>query len=245
MTTGTMIPFGNLVKAEVRKTTDTRAARWLLGVTVLLTFAAAAVPVAFPHAVTQNRASFLTWAALGLTRLLPIALILAMAGEWSERNSLTTFTLEPRRGRVLAAKVAAGLGLSVIGLVLSFASAELGVVVADAAGRHVVAGWNWAELAGVAAFIMLISGIGIALGSAVHNTAAAIVTYFAIAALSSLLLIPAVQRIGNWVNTTTTFGWVLTGAWSGHGAQIATSAAIWIALPLAIGIVRFTRRDIH
>jgi hypothetical protein len=106
-------------------------------------------------------------------------------------------------------------------------------------------GWNWAELAGVAAFIMLISGIGIALGSAVHNTAAAIVAYFALAALSSLLLIPAVQRIGNWVNTTTTFGWVLTGAWSGHGAQIATSAAIWIALPLAIGIVRFTRRDIH
>lgn len=245
MTTATMIPFGNLVTAEVRKATDTRAARWLLGVTAALTLAAEAVPIAFPHAVTQNRASFLTWAALGLTRLLPIALILAMTAEWSERNALTTFTLEARRGRVLAAKVAAGLGISVIGLAFSVGGAEIGVVIAGAAGRHVATSWNWAELAGVVAFVMLISGLGIAIGSAVHNTAAAIVTYFALAALTSLLLIPAVAKIGNWVNTTTTFGWVLTGAWSGHGAQIATSAAIWIALPLAVGTVRTIRRDVH
>lgn len=245
MTTATTIPFGNLVRAEARKATDTRAARWLLGVTALLTLAAEAVPIAFPHAVTQNQASFLTWAALGLTRLLPIALILAMTAEWSERSALTTFTLEARRGRVLAAKVAAGLGIGVIGLVLCLGGAELGVVIADAAGRHVASGWNWAELAGVVAFVLLICGIGSAIGSAVHNTAAAIVAYFALAALASLLLIPAVAKIGDWVDATTTFGWVLTGAWSGHGAQIATSAAIWIALPLAIGIVRTIRRDVH
>lgn len=245
MTTASMIPFGNLVRAEARKATDTRAARWLLGAAALVTLAAQAVPVAFPHSVTQNRASFLTWGALGLSELLPIALILAMTAEWSERNALTTYTLEPRRGRVLAAKVTAGLGISVIGLVLTFAAAEIGIAVASAAGRHVATTWDWAEFAGVVAFILLTSGIGIALGSAIHNTAAAIVTRFALGGLSSLLLIPAIAKIGNWVDTTNTFGWVLTGAWVGHGPQIATSAAIWIALPLAIGIVRTIRRDVH
>jgi ABC-2 type transport system permease protein len=245
MKTGTTIPFGSLFLAEFRKATDTRAGRWLLAAAVLLALAAEAVPLAFPHDVTQNRASFLTWAALGLSRLLPIALMLTMTAEWSQRTALTTFTLEPRRGRVLAGKVLAGLTLSVIGGCLAFGIAEAGVAVARASGRHPAVGWNWPELAGFAAFVMLTSGTGVAIGSALHNTAAAIVTYFALAGAASLLLIPAVQRAGDWVNTGQTFGWVLTGQWSGHGPQIASSAVIWIAVPFAIGTVRTIRRDVR
>ena len=70
-------------------------------------------------------------------------------------------------------------------------------------------------------------------------------TYFALAAVTSLLLIPAVQKAGSWVDTGQTFGWMLVGQWSGHGPQIASSAAIWIVAPLAIGTVRTIRRDIH
>jgi len=106
-------------------------------------------------------------------------------------------------------------------------------------------GWSWPELAGFAAFVVLTSGIGMAVGSALHNTAAAIVTYFALAAASSLLLIPAVQKAGSWIDTSQTFGWMLTGQWSGHGPQIASSVVIWIAVPLAIGAVRTVRRDIR
>ena len=163
---------------------------------MLLAIAAQAVPLVFPHDVTENRASFLTWAALGMTRLLPIALILAMTAEWSQRTALSTFTLEPRRGRVLAAKILAGLILAVIGGCLAFGIAQAGLAVAVAAGRHPGGGWSVPELAGFAVFMLATSGIGIAIGSAVHNTAAAIVTYFALAALASVLLIPAVQRIG-------------------------------------------------
>jgi hypothetical protein len=243
MNTGTKIPFGSLFFAECRKVTDTRAGRWVLAAAVLLALAAQAVPLAFPHDVTQNRASFLTWAALGLTRLLPIALMLTMTAEWSQRTALTTFALEPRRGRVLAAKVSAGLALSVVGGCLAFGIAEAGLAVAGAAGRHAAVGWSWPELAGFAAFVLFTSGIGLAIGSAVHNTAAAIVTYFALGALSSLLLIPTLQKAGSWVDTGQTFGWVLAGQWSGHGPQIASCAVVWIAVPLAIGAVRTVRRD--
>ena len=87
----------------------------------------------------------------------------------------------------------------------------------------VASGWDWSQLAGFALFIVLTSAVGMAIGAALHNTAAAIVSYFVLAGLFSLLMIPALQKAGDWINTGTTFGWMLTGDWSGHGAQIAVS----------------------
>ena len=243
--TAASIPFARLLLAEFRKATDTRAARWLLAAAMLLAVAAQAVPLLFPRDVAQNRASYLTWAALGISRLLPIALMLTMTAEWSQRTALTTFTIEPRRGRVLTAKVAASLVISAIAGCLAFGIGQAGLALALAHGRHAALGWNWQELVGFAAFIVLTSAIGSAIGSALHNTAAAIVTYFALAAVASLLLIPSIERAGSWVNTGETFGWVLAGQWSGHGPQIASCALLWVALPLAIGAVRIVRRDIR
>jgi len=240
-----MIPFGTLVRAELRKTVDVRAARWMLFASALLVAGAEAVPPVFPHNVTQDRASYLTWAALGLSRLLPLVLLMAMTAEWSQRTAMTTFTLEPRRGRVLAAKVLAGLTISVIAGLFALLAGTVAVLAASHAGRPVAEGWNWSQLAGFALFIVLTSAVGMAIGAAVHNTAAAIVSYFVLAGLFSLLMIPALQKAGDWINTGTTFGWMLAGDWSGHVAQIAVSAALWIALPLAVGTVRTVRREVH
>jgi hypothetical protein len=239
------IPFARLLRAEWRKTTAARAARWLLAAALLLTVAAEAVPLIFTRNVSQTRASYLVWAALGLSRLLPIVLMLAMTAEWSQRTAFFTFTLEPRRGRVLAAKVVSGLGIGVLCGCFALVSAELTVVAARAAGRHVAPAWDWPQLAGFVLFVLLTSAIGIAVGAALHNTAAAIVTYFALAAAFSLLMIPALQQVGDWVNTAQTFGWMLSGQWSGHGAQIAASATLWVAVPLAIGTVRTLRREVQ
>jgi ABC-type transport system involved in multi-copper enzyme maturation permease subunit len=240
-----MIPFSTLLRAELRKTVDVRAARWLLFAAALLAAGAEAVPLVFPHNVTQDRASYLTWAALGLSRLLPLVLLMAMTAEWSQRTAMTTFTLEPRRGRILAAKTAAGLIISVIAGLFAFAVATVAVVAAGHAGRTVADGWNWSQLAGFALFIVLTSAVGMAIGAALHNTAAAIVTYFVLAGLFSLLMIPALEKAGDWINTGQTFGWLLAGDWSGHAAQIAVSAAIWIALPLAVGTARTVRREVR
>jgi ABC-2 type transport system permease protein len=236
-----MIPFRNLLAAELRKTVSTRAAKALLAAALGLTVAAAAVPLIFTHDVTQDRASYLTWAALGLSRLLPIVLLMAMTAEWSQRTALTTFTLEPRRGRVLTAKIAAGLIITAACGLFAFAAGE---VTAGVAG-HVTGGQDWTELLGFALFIMATSAIGIAVGAALHNTAAAIVTYFAVGAAANLLMIPALEHAGQWVNTGETFGWMLAGQWSGHAAQVAASAALWIAFPLAVGAVRIIRREVN
>jgi ABC-2 type transport system permease protein len=239
------VPFTRLVRAEWRKTTDTRAARWLLAATALTTIGGLAVPLTFPHNVAQTRASYLLWAGLGLSRLLPIALMLAMTAEWSQRTALTTFTLAPRRGRVLAARIVTGLGLSAAAGLAAFGAAELTVTLARDLGRSISTSLSWPQLAGFAAFVLLTSAIGVAVGAALHNTAVAIVTYFGLAAAFSLLMIPAVARAGDWVNTGQTFGWVLAGQWAGHGAEIATSTALWVALPLAFGLIRTIRREVR
>jgi len=74
------IPFGRLVRAEWRKATGTRAARWLLAAVALTTIGGLEIPLLFPRDVTQTRASYLAWAGLGLTRLLPI--VLQATGNW-------------------------------------------------------------------------------------------------------------------------------------------------------------------
>ena len=94
-------------------------------------------------------------------------------------------------------------------------------------------------------FILLTGATGIAFGALLHNTAAAIVTYFALGAVFNLFTIPALEKAGRWVNTGETYGWVLNGQWSGHGAQIAASAALWILLPLTLGLVRTLRREVR
>jgi hypothetical protein len=236
-----MIPFRNLLAAELRKTVSTRAAKALLAAALALTVAAEAVPLSFTRDVTQNRASYLTWAALGLSRLLPIVLLMAMTAEWSQRTALTTFTLEPRRGRVLTAKITAGLIIAAACGVFAFAAGE----VTASISRHVTGGQDWTELLGFALFIAATSAIGIAADAALHNTAAAIVTYFAVAAAASLLMIPALERAGEWINTGQTFGWMLAGQWSGHAVQIGASAVLWIALPLAVGTIRTIRREVR
>jgi ABC-2 type transport system permease protein len=145
---------------------------------------------------------------------------------------------------VLAAKIAAGGVLAVVCAVFALVVATAAVLAAHAAGHHVAAGWDWSELAGFALFMVATSAIGVAFGAALPSSAAAIVTYFALGASISLLTIPALARVGDWVNTTQVFGWMLTGQWSGHVAQMAVCVALWVLLPLAVGTVRTIRRDI-
>ncbi|MGB8876761.1 MAG: hypothetical protein WCD11_10615 [Solirubrobacteraceae bacterium] len=117
------------------------------------------------------------------------------------------------------------------------------MLAADAAGRGITAAWDWPRLAGFITFILLTGTIGIAFGALLHNTAVAIVSYFALGGAFNLLMIPALQPAGRWINTGQTYDWVLNGQWAGHGGQIAVSSLLWIALPLALGLIRTIRRD--
>jgi ABC-2 type transport system permease protein len=239
---GPGIPFTRSLRVEWRKSIDTRAARWLLASVVAVSVIAAVVPIATPHSSAQDLSNYLAIMAIGVTLLLPVVSILTLTSEWSQRTVLSTFTQDPRRDRVLAAKLTVGLALAAIGGLAGLVIASAGLQVSDALGRTV--SWNIdpSGLVGYALFVVLSSLMGMAFGALLHNTAAAIAAYFALPTLVTLVAVP-LAPIRDWVDTATTSGWILHGEWSGHTAQIVTSIGIWVLLPLLVGLSRAMRRD--
>jgi ABC-2 type transport system permease protein len=237
------IPFTRSLRVEWRKSVDTRAARWLLMSVILLSAVAVAVPLLRPDDSAQTLPGYLVTVSLAVTLLVPVVSILTLTTEWSQRTVLATFTQEPRRGRVLGAKLCSGLGLAALGGAVGFLLAVGGLALSDMLGRDVTWAIAAAELAGYALFVVLSSLMGMAFAALLHNTAAAIVAYLALPTLMTIVSL-ALTSVRDWVDTARTFGWMLHGDWSGHLPQILTSIGIWVVLPLAAGLVRTLQREV-
>ena len=131
------IPFGRLLRVEWGKSLDTRAARWLLTGIALLTACAALVPVFLPDQIQQGWLSHLALTGFVLALLLPLVSILTLTSEGGQRSVLVTFTQEPRRHRVVAAKVLAGLIQAQLGAAFAAGAAAAPNAATDTQGRSV------------------------------------------------------------------------------------------------------------
>src|SRR3954463_9150874 len=237
------IPFSRLVRGEWAKATDTRAARRLLALVAPSTAGVMLVPVLAPTTFDQTYASYLRVAALALTILLPVVAILMLTGEWSQRSVMTTFTQEPRRIRVLNAKLAVSLVLSGGAAVFGGAVTAAGLGLAAASGRALEANLTVGAITGYLLFVLLNVLAGVALGALLQNTATAIAACFALPT-AIVLLAKASALVSNWIDMSTTWNWVLENDWAGHVPQISFSIVFWVAVPLAAGAVRTIRRDV-
>jgi ABC-2 type transport system permease protein len=116
------IPFRRLFSVELRKTVDTRAGRWLVGITIGAALLAEGIflAVAATHSdISAAYGDFVAAAAFVSSILLPVVGIMLVTSEWSQRTAMTTFTLEPRRMRIVVAKLLAGVTLTAF--VIAFA----------------------------------------------------------------------------------------------------------------------------
>ena len=95
--------FSRLTLVELRKMLDTRAGFWLQLIVWLLTPAAVALYAIFGETSGLQYDEFLSLALAPSQLLLPIVGILLVSSEWSQRTAMVTFTLVPRRERVLGA----------------------------------------------------------------------------------------------------------------------------------------------
>ena len=206
------IPFPRLVRAEWAKATDTRAARWLLALVALSTAGMMLAPVLAPTSFDQTQTSYLRVAALALSILLPVVAILMLTGEWSQRSVFTTFTQEPRRIRVVNAKLAVSLlmggGAAVFGGVVTAA----GLGLASASGRVLDANLTAGAVTGYLLFVLLNVFAGVALGALLQSSSIAIAASFALPAAFALLG-AASKLVAEWIDMSTTFNWVLENEW--------------------------------
>ncbi|MCB9390921.1 MAG: hypothetical protein H6512_15565 [Acidimicrobiia bacterium] len=235
------IPFIRLVRVEWTKATDTRAARWLLTLVALSTTAMLLVPLAAPD-FEHTYGSYLVGAALGLSVLLPVVATLLFTSEWSQGTTITTFTQEPRRIRVLNAKLAVSVLLTCGGTIFGAAVATAGIGIATASGNVVDANLSIGVIAGYLLFVLLNVLAGVALGALLQNSAAAITAQFVLPATFATLGTTS-HFVSNWIDIST-WSWILENDWAGHVPQIAFSIILWIALPLSSGYARTVRRDI-
>ena len=237
------VPFSRTYRAELRKMVDTRSGRWMV---IVMAAAAALILAGFVIWGPAEDASFrglLGLSTLPLAMLLPIIGVMAATAEWSQRTGLVTFVLEPRRGRVVLAKALAALSLAVVVL----AAAVVASALANVAGG--TGEWDvTAAIAGGTVLALLVYVLqGVAFGLLFLNTPVAIVSVLVLPTVWSIatVAISSLEEVGRWLNLDTVTAPLFEGEMVGQDwARLATSAAVWVLLPLAIGTYRVLDREV-
>lgn len=236
------VSFPRLTFVELRKMVDTRAGFWLQVLAGAITLAVIVLFCIFAETEDLIFRDAFALAILPGTILLPVIGILLVSSEWSQRTALITFTLVPRRMRVMSAKIAASLVLGLILMAVAFVVAVAAIVVVGGEWTMGIGVFGQTALLAVMAVLT-----GVAFGAAFLNSAPAIVLYFALpAAWAALGSIPFLNDAADWLDTTRTTAPMTERLLSGEEwLQFATSQLMWVALPLAIGLYRIAKGEIR
>ncbi|MGX6607395.1 ABC transporter permease [Micromonosporaceae bacterium Da 78-11] len=241
------IPLGRLTLIELRKLGDTRAGLWLLIIIALATVGTSAILLGWSPDEEQTFEGFFSFGLLPAAVLLPVLGILSMTGEWSQRTALTTFTLVPARGRVIGAKVCAAVLIAVastaVTAVLAAAANLLGIALGGDGGWRLDGSLVWQGLLLEIIFVLM----GLGFGALLLNSPVAIVAYFALPTLWSVLgeTIKGLHTAATWLDMNVTSAAMSDpDMTAGEYGRLAVSALLWVVLPLALGTVRVLRREV-
>ena len=236
--------LGRLVAVELRKIVDTRAGFWLQVATLAITVVAVIVRCIVGDAADHTFVSVLEVGLKPAAVLLPVAGILLVTSEWSQRTGMITFALVPKRSRVLLAKLAASLVLTAGILAMVVAVVAAGVLLSSPGEGA------WSDAAALigqsAVFLTTGMVVGVAFGAVLLASAPAIValsalpiTWTAVASLSFF------ADAAPWTDTRLALAPLHEEVLSAtQWAQAGTALAVWMLLPLLIGTWRIMRREV-
>jgi ABC-2 type transport system permease protein len=185
--------------------------------------------------------------------LLPVLGIILVTSEWGQRTAMVTFALEPRRSRIVLAKLVVGAVASVATVVLMLVIGFGATLVCEIAQPDTT-GWDmdwWLPLAFIVTMTLTMT-VGFSMAALLLNTPAAIVVFFlywyALAIVLFVIadLIPAFEDIAPWIN----FQAALDPVWrwsldtAEECGQLVVSAGVWILLPLGVGLWRILNAEV-
>ncbi|WP_245927664.1 ABC transporter permease subunit [Nocardioides silvaticus] len=249
------IPFWRLVLVELRKSYDTRAGFWLLATIAILVSLVEAV-IMISTLVNDSYVYFEDFAgtAGGIASiLLPVLGIILVTSEWGQRTAMVTFAIEPRRSRVVLAKLVVGAVASVVTVAVMLLVGLVCTLVCEALQPDLTY-WEmewWLPLAFIITMTLTMT-VGFSMASLLLNTPAAIVVFFlywyALAIVLFVIadLISGFEEIAPWIN----FQAALDPVWSWsletaeEWGQLIVSAGLWIALPLGLGLWRIVHAEV-
>ncbi|GEE03791.1 hypothetical protein nbrc107696_42370 [Gordonia spumicola] len=247
------IPMSRLVKVELRKLVDTRAGMWLAisiaAISALIAVIVLIVGSSHPDTITFENFFGLMTTPLGF--LLPVMAILLVTSEWSQRNALTTFTMEPRRERIIVAKLVTVLLASIAAIVIALVLGALGNLIGGLIYSDPAGSWEITGVSLFASVFSMITGVlmGFAFAALLLNTPAAIVLYFVVPTVIGIVgsIVPWINdHLTDWIDLNASQRPLLEGDWpaGSQWAHIVVAAVIWIVLPLAFGVNRIMRSEI-
>jgi ABC-2 type transport system permease protein len=248
------IPLSRITAVELRKMFDTRSGFWLIASIAITSALAAGGVILWASDDNLTYSTFATAIRFPVVIILPLIAILAVTSEWSQRTGLTTFTLVPHRGRVIAAKAISSVGIAVAAMVLAFAVGALGNLLGAAIrGSALVWDVSVTQCLYYVLGMVLSLLIGFMLGVLFRASTGAIVAYFVLT-----FLVPTVfglladsqqwfHTLRPWVDIqfaqTGLFVFVqpLTGQ---EWAQIVVTGVTWLLLPLLVGLGLVMRSEV-
>jgi ABC-2 type transport system permease protein len=237
--------LGRLVAVELRKMVNTRAGFWLQVAAVAITVVAVIVRSVVGDAADHTFASVLNVGVKPAAFLLPVAGILLVTSEWSQRTGMITFALVPVRSRVLGAKLIASLVLAIGMLVMAVGVVAAGVLVASPG----VDG-TWSDVVPLIAQSAVYLGggmlTGVAFAAVLLASAPAIVALFALPITwTAVASLPFFADVAPWLDTRLALGPMPQEVMNAtQWAHAGTALALWMLVPLLTGIWRITRREV-
>lgn len=237
--------FGRLTRIELRKMLDTRSGLWFSAAVAAVTLITVLITTLVKGGHDATLARLFNNSVQPAAILLPVLGVMLVCGEWSQRTTLTTFTLVPDRGRVLFAKVAAAILLAIATFAVCLACSVIFGELLPAPGG--AGSLSIVVLAQGLVFLTATMVIGVAFGAAIMFSAPAIVVYLALPtawdALSSTL--HPLKTLSHWLAIGPTLGPLATHSFSATDwAHAGATLALWLAVPLIIGAWRFAHRDV-
>jgi hypothetical protein len=230
----------------MRKMADTRAGKWLLITIVVITALAVGLLLVFADEKDQSFETFVGVTATPQGFLLPVLGVLLITSEWGQRAALTTFTLVPHRGRIIAAKVAAAVLLGLAAIAVALVIAWFATIIGGASDKWGNYGWTDAGSFALLQTMGILQGL--AFGALFLNSAAAIVTYFVVPIAFNIVtsIVEQLRDIQPWVDLNTSQVPLYSGAsmTGEQWAHLATGVLIWIVLPMAVGTWRMLHAEV-
>jgi len=232
-----------LLTVEFRKLIDTRSGKAVLGIGL-------AVPLAALIYLLVRGGDEMSWRhfsaftpVLGLT--IPLIGLFAMTAEWTQRTALTTFTLSPRRGRVLTMKFVASfvLAMAVLAVVigLTLAATALAGLITGVAPSYAFVGADVSSLAIITALQVIMAA---GFGALAAQTAVAVGAFMVAPTLWSVVGPLVFGANGQWLDVFAAYGLLSSSTPFTDLPQTLTAITVWVVLPTTIGVLRSLRREV-
>ncbi|WP_134323393.1 hypothetical protein [Cumulibacter soli] len=234
-----------LLNVEFRKMVDTRAGRALLICVVGLALAIAIGQGFVERDGELVMSDFIQGPIQASGMIAPVIALMAMTGEFTQRTALTTFTLTPRRVRVIAAKFIAAMTLTMGAIAAALVAAmSTALVIGAASGESINSDGLEQTLRGTVVVCLLMAVMGSAVGALVAQTAIAVAVLLAAPAMLSILGSAVLRDGAAWFDVLQAFERISSSDPLHDWYQSLTAITLWVLIPAGVGILRLLRREI-